>query len=239
MVVGALAAVAAAAASLLVKQGRVVEKEIARTKTMCELAEEMDATPYVRLLKDPQDVQLPAAKSKGLRAPLPDRRAVRATPPGTLVPLRDNPLYTVAAMSYSVPTVTPAAASLLEEIGRRFQARLSALHLAGFRPVVTSGLRTLDDQRELHESGNVNAVPESAHFYGTTIDLAYMRWQSPDYPFDRIALASMGELSEARQCRNQVLKTVLAQTLLELRREKRAYVMHEGLRQACFHVTAR
>jgi hypothetical protein len=234
----ALAGVLPFASLGIVAHGRMIGKELKETRTMCELAEEMDATPWVRGLQDPQSVQLPAAKAKGLSAPVANR-AKLASCESQLTPLVDNERYALAEMSHSVPMVTPATAALLDEIGRRFQARLAKLGLPNYRLVVTSGLRTLEDQRQLQESGNANAVRESAHFYGTTVDLAYMNWQSPSYPFDRIALASVGELSEARQCRNQVLKAVLSETLTELRKEKRAFVMHEGLRQACFHVTAR
>lgn len=223
----------------VIAHGRMVRKELKQTRTMCDLAEELDATPWVRGLQDAQGVQLPVAKAKGLPAPLPDREKVPSPGSGTLVRIDDNERYAIGPMPHSLPLVTPAMASLLDEIGRRFQARLARLGVPGYRLVVTSGLRTLQDQQELQASGNLNAVNESAHFYGTTVDVAYMNWRSASYPFDRIALASVGELSEARQCRNQVFKAILAETLVELRREKRAYVMHEGLRQACFHITAR
>lgn len=93
-----------------------------------------------------------------------------------LVELRDGPYYAVARLTYSVPFVTLDAAAALDSIGVRFQAHLARHGLPPYRFVVTSVLRTQEDQARLR-GVNVNAARgTSSHEFGTTFDLHYRRF---------------------------------------------------------------
>src|SRR5690349_1911081 len=94
----ALLATLPLSAAGLVANGVMVSKELKDTKTMCEIAEELDPTPFVRSLQDAQDIQLPVAKAKGLPAPVADRAGVAALGPGKLTAILDNDRYGIAPM---------------------------------------------------------------------------------------------------------------------------------------------
>ena len=66
----------------------------------------------------------------------------------------------------------------------------------------------------------MNASTNSAHVYGTTFDIAYARYED-------------GKKEEVDK-----LKSVLAEVLQDLRKEKRCYVRYE-IKQGCFHITVR
>ena len=67
---------------------------------------------------------------------------------------------------------------------------------------------------------NVNASANSAHVYGTTFDVAYARYKG------------------AEKEETDKLKSVLAEVLQDLRKQKKCYVRYE-FKQGCFHITVR
>ena len=91
--------------------------------------------------------------------------------------------------------------------------------------IVTSVLRTKDDVKRLRKT-NSNASLNSAHFYGTTFDISYNR-------FDRILPDGKSE-----EERDEKLKLVLSEVLRDLKKAGLCYIKYE-LRQGCFHITAR
>lgn len=99
---------------------------------------------------------------------------------GALVPLDSSgPYWIVRELDHSEPLVTPATHALLEEIGRRFQARLEGEGLPPYRFEITSALRTAEAQADLRRT-NPNAVAgRSAHEYGTTVDITYAAFAAP------------------------------------------------------------
>jgi len=103
-----------------------------------------------------------------------------APAPGALVPLDSSgPYWIVRELDHSEPLVTPATHALLEEIGRRFQARLEDEGLPAYRFEITSALRTAEAQADLRRT-NPNAVTgRSAHEYGTTVDITYAAFAAP------------------------------------------------------------
>jgi len=64
----------------------------------------------------------------------------------------------------------------------------------------------------------VNASANSAHVYGTTFDVAYARYKG------------------AEKEETDKLKSVLAEVLQDLRKQKKCYVRYE-FKQGCFHIT--
>lgn len=170
---------------------------------------------------DLNDTQLDAALRYGID-PLPNREAIDAVS-DQLVEISTNGLYKLDRLDYSVPYLTPSSASLLSDIGQRFQDRL---HEGGYRRhriVVTSVLRTQEDVDRLMGK-NKNATKNSCHQYATTFDITYVR-------FERMSL-------EGSPIADKKLCNVLGAVLEELRNEGRCYVKFEH-NQHCFHITSR
>ena len=127
--------------------------------------------------------------------------------------------YVVDELTHSLPYLVPRAEELLETIGRNFRDSLDAKDLPDRRIIVTSVLRTAGTIKKLRKK-NINASANSAHVYGTTFDIAYARYE------------------DAEKEETDKLKSVLAEVLQDLRREKKCYVLYE-LKQGCFHITVR
>ena len=70
---------------------------------------------------------------------------------------------------------------------------------------------------------NRNATHASAHQYGTTFDISYLKFICDSAGVNRT---------------QEDLKNLLAEILHQLRKEGRCYVKHER-KQSCFHITVR
>lgn len=133
----------------------------------------------------------------------------------------DRYIY-VDSLTHSFPFLVPHAASLLDEIGKRFADSLAARGGGTYRPKVTSMLRTPVTVGRLRRV-NRNATVESAHQYATTFDISYSKFIC-DNPADTRRTF-------------EDLKNLLAEIIFDLRSEGRCLVKHER-KQACFHITA-
>lgn len=170
---------------------------------------------------DLNPTQLAVAKQLGI-TPAETRDKLEAQS-GKLVKIADNDIYKVDRLDYSMPYLTPGAAQLLSDIGMEFQNLLRQDGHREYRIIVTSALRSLEDQMKLGKN-NVNAAKQSAHCYGTTFDITYTRFYRP---------AGSGKDIDTKQLAN-----VLGATLKELRDAGRCYVKYE-MRQHCYHITTR
>ena len=173
---------------------------------------------YSAMFNDLNGVQLSSAKKLGLNQPLKDRNEAKATK-RSLVRIKTNRLYTVDKLTHSLPYLTLGASELLDMIGQNFLDSLDSKGMKSNKIIVTSVLRTQEDVKNLQESGNVNASSNSAHCYGTTFDITYIRY------------AKKSEDTKA-------LKKVLGEVLLDLKKQKKCYVKYE-VKQRCFHITTR
>ena len=169
---------------------------------------------YARDFSEKNDVHLAAARRIGI-TPLSNREEAE-TQKKKLVLIEDCNYYKVDRLTHSIPYLVPEASDFLLELGKIFQ-EYSATES---RFIITSVLRTQRDVKRLRRSGNVNASPNSAHFYGTTIDITYNR-------FDRRGRTTDGRLKEA-----------LARALYDMQQAGYCYVKYE-YKQACFHITVR
>lgn len=133
-------------------------------------------------------------------------------------------LYKVDKLTHSIPYLVPRAKDMLETIAGNFQDSLKSKGVGGYQVVVTSVLRSNEDVKKLRRV-NGNASKNSAHRYGTTIDITYARFNriESDYP---------------HEIPTEHLKHVLAEVLRDLRKEKKCYVKYE-VKQGCFHITVR
>lgn len=173
-----------------------------------------------KYFNDLNDTHLAAARKIGI-GPLDNREAVhKAT--RELVEINDTNAYIVDELTHSIPFLVPEAAALLKRIGENFQDSLVMKHLSPHKIIVTSVLRTQSDVKRLGRN-NVNSSKNSAHCFGTTIDITYKRFFS-----------EYGEEID----KTGVLKDVLAEVLRDLKLQGCCYIKHEK-KQACFHITAR
>lgn len=173
------------------------------------------------------------------------RRHVAA---GRLVPLADTEGYTVRILEHSAPFVTPDAAALLGEIGRRFQARLDAAGLPRYRLTVSSATRTADFQADLRRTNRNATGGTSSHEYGVSFDLVYWRFAYAPQPADSLAFLSDTPLREPlERLRHERLAALgalywdrlfgeLTRVLREIQEEGKALVLLEA-EQPVFHVT--
>ena len=173
---------------------------------------------YSAMFNDLNAVQLSSAKKLGLNQPLKDRNEAKAVK-GHLVKIKNNKLYTVDKLTHSIPYLTEGASELLDLIGKNFLDSLDNKGMKSNKIIVTSVLRTQEDVKNLQKSGNVNASSNSAHCYGTTFDITYVRY------------AKKTEDTKA-------LKKVLGEVLLDLKKQNKCYVKYE-VKQKCFHITSR
>jgi hypothetical protein len=147
-----------------------------------------------------------------------------------------------------VPYATPDAAALLQLIGERFQAKLAEAGLPNYHYVISSVLRTGDNQRNLRQI-NPNATSGvSSHEFGTTLDLVYHKYRYATRPEDMLPPTPYPFLDERLeplrvQAFNalgmrywQELQGILGRVLIELQREGKVIVILER-GQPVFHIT--
>lgn len=180
---------------------------------------------YKRSFGDLNDVQLAVAKKIGIR-PIATREEAEAEK-GRLVELAPCVHYGMDSLTHSIPFLIPRAAALLDTLGVNFLDSLAAKGLNPNRIIVTSVLRTRQDVQRLRRR-NGNASLNSCHFYGTTFDVSWKRFEKVEDPDGR----PMQDVSA------DTLKLVLSEVLRDLKKAEKCYVKYE-LKQGCFHITAR
>lgn len=178
---------------------------------------------YKDKFNDLQSRQHAVASQIGLPRP-PKDRADAASMKKKLREIKTTNNYIVDSLTHSVPYLIPSAARELDSIGAEWADILARNGLPHYRFYVTSVLRTEEDIRALQRSGNINSVTQSCHCYGTTFDLAYMRYDKVTRTRDYV--------------HEDNLKLVLGQVLLNHQRAGKIYVKYEW-KQSCFHITVR
>ena len=136
-------------------------------------------------------------------------------------------LYVVDELTHSIPFLVPGACNLLDAIGQNFLDSLENKGLNPYKVTVTSVTRTREDVHNLRKR-NTNASLNSAHFYGTTFDISWKRFQQVPDKNGR----PMQEVG------SDTLKMVLSEVLRDLRKQDVCYIKYE-LKQGCFHITTR
>ena len=175
---------------------------------------------YDRLFNDLNETQLKAARMNGLTSPISKEQAETDH---RLVRIEANPYYDIDKLTHSVPYLVPKAANLLEDMGRAFQDSLfNRGYNRGHRFTVTSVLRTEETVRQLRKT-NVNSTENSCHCYGTTFDISYFTYSTPD-------VGKVASVDKMRQ--------ILYQVAYDMQRQARCYVKYEK-QQTCLHITVR
>lgn len=173
-----------------------------------------------RVFNDSNYVHLDEAKRLGIEPINQLSDAWRLRRP--VVHIRNCREYVVDSLTHSLPYLVPEAAELLRTIGQRFNDSLAARGGGAYRLKVTSVLRTTHSIRRLRRS-NVNAVEASAHQFGTTFDISYVKFICDSSGINRT---------------QEDLKNLLGEVLKAMRDEGSCYVKYER-KQGCFHITAR
>lgn len=177
---------------------------------------------YNRDFNDLNDVHLAVAQKIGI-TPISSREEAKHAS-RKMEEIETNSYYEVEDLTHSIPFLIPSAADLLEDIGKNFQDSLRHLNAPVYRLKVTSVTRTVADVGKLRKR-NGNTSKNSAHQYGTTFDVSWVRYTKMDE-------------KDTLNIDKERLKMVLAMVLRDLKREERCYVKHER-KQGCFHVTVR
>ncbi|MEW5930281.1 MAG: DUF5715 family protein [Gemmatimonadota bacterium] len=244
----ARAAVAEAAAPAKAATPREVEAARARAAARADSARRamiqvrgLTREERAELRQDVNARQVALARSLGVRAS-DEAEIQRLVREGRLVALEDSTEHWVLRdLTYSVPYVTPDTRAMLVEVGRRFHARLDSLGLPRYRMEVTSVLRTPETQAEL-KSRNSNAARDvSAHEFGTTLDVAHVRFAPPAASAlpqgpAQVRAEEAAMLEEVGKQGASALQAELGRVLAEMREERKLRVMMER-RQAVYHMT--
>ncbi len=173
-----------------------------------------------RVFNDSNHVQLAAAEMLGIRPIESLSDAWNVTRP--IKKVASCREFFVDNLTHSLPYLVPEAFDVLKEIGSRFNDTLQARGGGSYRIKVTSILRTATGVNSLRR-GNVNAVKNSTHQFGTTFDISYVQFICDSMTVNRT---------------QEDLKNLLAEILKEMSAEGKCYVKYER-KQGCFHITAR
>lgn len=172
---------------------------------------------YTRTFSDLNNKHLKIAKKQGI---VPVETEEEAN--DRLEYIESCSLYEVDKLTHSLPYLTKQAEEVLEQIAENFMDSLSSKGVTNYKIVVTSLLRTKASVKNLRNK-NLNASKNSAHLYGTTFDIAYSRFVKEGW---------------GSEVKTDLLKSILAEVLNDLRKKGGCYVKYE-YKQGCFHVTAR
>lgn len=193
------------------------------------------------LLRDVNAIQIARARQLGI----PRGASVEPlTQTGRLVEIADTtPYWIVRELTYSEPFVTPSAEAMLIEIGKRFHARLDSLGIPRYRLDITSVLRTPEKQSALRRANSNASRIESAHEFGTTVDIAYRRYAPPaqdsigNIPLDAAArLLADSVMVDVGRRRAAELQAVLGRVMRDMQREGLLMVRMEKS-QTVYHIT--
>ena len=165
------------------RQVSLVRETIAWTDLQLEEMEtRLEAIPplsdaeIAQLRRSLNKEHIEAARTFGMEPVIRRNRLVRAARDSGLVRLESTPRYRFLDATYSVPVATHGVRRALDSLSVRFWADLEARQLPGFRFMISSMLRSVEDQAALRNV-NVNASAErSSHEYGTTFDVTYARF---------------------------------------------------------------
>lgn len=174
--------------------------------------------PLGQVFNDSNYQQLEAAKRLGIE-PITDLQSAYFMK-RPLVKVSSNQFYQIDTLRHSLPYLVPEAANLLRDIGANFLDTLKSRGGDSYKIKVTSLLRTPETVGRLRRV-NVNATDSSTHQYATTFDISYTNFYC---------------LDSNRQINQGDLKNLLAEVLLDLRKQGRCLVKYE-YKTGCFHVT--
>lgn len=168
-----------------------------------------------RLRKDSYSNHLSAAQENGAGLIMDEVGLFQLVKDGALLEIDAGPGYEVEKLTHSHPYLTPEAKKVLEQIGKTYQALVGGDSFF----TVTSGTRTIEQQKKLGRRNRNATKGNSSHSFGLSFDISYIR-------FD-------GEKSWDWKKQKQLEKV-----LSHFQKENKIYVIKER-KQNCFHITVR
>ncbi|WP_439473455.1 DUF5715 family protein [Algoriphagus formosus] len=168
-----------------------------------------------RLRKDHYSNHLSAAEKNGSGLIMDEEGLFQLVEEGALVEVNSGKGYEVEKLTHSHPYLTPEAKKVLDQIGETYQ------DLAGGDSfiTVTSGTRTIEQQKKLGRRNSNATKGNSSHSYGLSFDISYIRFN--------------GEKSWDWKKLKQLEKV-----LSHFQKQNKIYVIKER-KQNCFHITVR
>lgn len=184
-------------------------------------------TVRVDKFRDLNDRQLVAAKKNGV-APFASNQLFLEqkddlVSDDRLEEVGNRGYYIIDRLTHSHPYLVPEAVDLLDDISDRFGEKLDEYGKGRYYFMISSLLRTGENQKSLSRS-NGNASGNSSHLYGTTFDIPYSYVVKKPFPWIERKVA------EANVIR------LLSESIGELREEGRCLVVTEK-KERCFHIT--
>jgi len=157
------------------------------------------------------------ARSSSIKSPAKNYAVLRKyVETNKLVRLSSGEGYIVSRLTHSYPYVTAKAHQFIEELGSAYKAACAKQGVPYKAFIITSATRTKETVAKLTRV-NPNAVKESTHLYGTTIDISWVRFGT-------------------EQKHSQKNLNVLIDVLMDMRDKEACFVKFERM-QACFHIT--
>ena len=173
-----------------------------------------------KVFNDSNYIHLAVARANGIKPIMSVTDAWNLDMP--VIRIVPTETYYIDKLTYSLPYLVPKAKKLLDDIARTWKDSLIARGGGDYRLKVTSLLRTPATIKKLKRR-NTAAVDSSAHQYGTTFDISFVKFVCDNPQNPRTA---------------EDLKNLLAEVLYDLREDGRCYVKYEH-KQGCFHITTR
>lgn len=210
-------------------RGRLSRVPVLAPREVAELRFDVNAT------------QIASARRLGARVSGEAERDRRVRE-GRLVALDDSTGHWILRrMEHSSAHVTPDARAMLQELGRRFHARLDSAGLPRYRMRITSALRTDEDQAALRRINRNASSIVSAHEFGTTVDVSHEQFAVPAERWPDEAGRVMPELAvevleEAGKENSRALQAALGRAIWEMREAGLLHVMMEDA-QPVYHMT--
>ncbi|MHA7129846.1 DUF5715 family protein [Algoriphagus namhaensis] len=168
-----------------------------------------------RLKKDAYDLHLAAAESSEVGLIQNEEILSDYLANESLVEASSGNGYRVEKLSHSHPFLTPKAKEVLEQLGKTFESQVGE----GEFFTVTSGTRTMDQQKKLKRRNRNATSGNSSHSYGVSFDISYIRFNG------------VKAFDYERQKQLEAVLNYFQET-------EKIYVIKER-KQSCYHVTVR
>lgn len=168
-----------------------------------------------RLRKDHYSNHLSAAEVNSVGPILDDTQLFQLVEDRLLVEIHSGIGYEVEKLTHSHPYLTLESKKVLEELGQTFQALVGD---EGFF-TVTSGTRTIDQQKKLGRRNRNATKGISSHSHGRSFDISYIRFNG----------VKSWDYKKQKQ---------LEKVLSHFQKENKIYVIKER-KQNCYHITVR
>jgi hypothetical protein len=152
--------------------------------------------------------------NEGIEPQKTNRGLVELLRKRVLVEIEPNSMYLLDELTHSMPLVLPKVVSFLDDLSKAYLQKCTDKSIPYYPFTISSVTRSEQSVKKL-QGGNVNAISNSAHLKGKTIDISYQKFDG---------YAKQLEL--------------FIQTLREFRKNDRCYVKFER-KQRCLHITIR